>query len=231
MAVNFTSALAITNAAVNIPLSTTAILGNLLVLVSIARTPSLISPSNVLLLNLACTDLCVGLVVQPLYIALKFIQFTDTEKNIETPFLVLTYVGAYLCIVPPLNVTFTLLSVERFLALHLHLRYKEFVTVKRTVTYLGILWMVTAIGMSLRARFEMYISSIIATSIGCLASLVNVILYYKIYRIVRRHQLQINSQAQIQSNTASVNITHLKRSFANMFYVNLFLRHVTCRSG
>ena len=218
---SFTSILALANAAVNIPLSATAIVGNALVLVSISRTPSLISPSNVLLLGLACTDLCVGLVVQPLYMAVKFIQFTDPKRNIETPFLVQTYIAAYLCVVSFLNVTS--LSVDRFLALHLHLRYKELVTVKRTATLLGILWIVTAAAMYVKAYLGITISRIIAASIWCLVNIVNVILYCKIYRILRRHRLQINSELQLQSNTTSqaVNITRLKRSFVNAFYVYL----------
>ena len=216
---DFNSILFIVNAALNIPLSATAIAGNTLVLVSIARTPSLISPSNVLLLSLACTDLCIGLLVQPLYIALKFAQFTGTEKNIGTLdlFRVQTYCAGFLCIASFCNVS--LLSVDRFLALHLHLRYKELVTVKRTVILLGILWIACVICMSLKASLPISIARIIAALVASLILFGNVILYYKIYRIVRRHQLQINTQAPVQSNTASVNITNLKRSFINMFYV------------
>lgn len=70
------------NVAFNIPLSATTIVGNALVLVSIARTSSLISPSNVLLLGIVFTDFCVGLIVQPPYITLKFVQMVDTKINL-----------------------------------------------------------------------------------------------------------------------------------------------------
>ena len=65
---NINSTLSIVNAILNIPLRPFAIVGNALIFISLVRTPSLLSPSNVLLLSLALTDLGVGLVVQPYYI-------------------------------------------------------------------------------------------------------------------------------------------------------------------
>ena len=46
--------------------SISAIVGNFLVIVSIRRTPSLHSPSNVLIVGLAVSDLCVGLLLEPI---------------------------------------------------------------------------------------------------------------------------------------------------------------------
>ena len=59
----------IINCALNVPLMLIAIIGNTLVLSSIWKTPSLRSPSTVFLSSLAVSDLLVGLVVQPVYIA------------------------------------------------------------------------------------------------------------------------------------------------------------------
>lgn len=59
----------IINCALNVPFMLIAIIGNTLVLSSIWKTPSLRSPSTVFLSSLAVSDLLVGLVVQPLYIA------------------------------------------------------------------------------------------------------------------------------------------------------------------
>ena len=81
---DFSSRLYIVNAAFNVPLFIVTIVGNILVLVSIARTSSLISPSSILLFGLALSDLCVGVIVQPLYIVWKFVQFTDSAAKIGT---------------------------------------------------------------------------------------------------------------------------------------------------
>ena len=221
---NFYTALSITNAALNTPLGFIAVVGNALVLVSIARTPSLISPSNVLLLGLAFSDFCIGLIVQPFHVTLKFLQVTDAEKNIQVLTRIHMFCAGYLCLVSFGNVS--LLSIDRFLALHLHLRYKELVTVKRAVLFLGLLWVWSAVSISSSEMLQKDTAFIVGASVSCVAHYFNLILYYKIYRIVRRHQLQIISQAHVRPNTESVNITRFKRSFISAFYV--YLLFIAC---
>ena len=55
----------------NIPLSITAFLGNVLIIVALQKVSSIHPPSKLLLGCLASTDLCVGLITQPLYVAIK----------------------------------------------------------------------------------------------------------------------------------------------------------------
>ena len=50
----------------NIFLSITAFFGNALILIALYKKSFLHSPSKVLLSNLAATDLCVGLIIEPL---------------------------------------------------------------------------------------------------------------------------------------------------------------------
>ena len=216
----------VVSAALNIPVSAIAIVGNALVFVSIARTPSLISPSNVLLLGLAFTDFCIGLVAQPLFITWKLFQLVGTGKNINMLASLQVYVSNFLCVASFVNITF--LSVDRFLALYLHLRYKELVTIKRTVFVLGNSWVWCAICISSRKWLQRYLYVLFGGANACLAHVVNVVLYYTIYRIVRRHQHQIHCQAQVQSNYKTAIITRLKRSFINTFYV--YLLFIACSS-
>ena len=118
---DFNSTLYIVNAAFNVPLFIVTIVGlNRLVLVSITRTPSLISPSNILLFALAFSDLCVGVIVQPLFITWKFVKYTFSGTSLGMFSSVHAFFGSVLCAVSFSNVT--LLSVDRFLALYLHLR-------------------------------------------------------------------------------------------------------------
>ena len=178
ISMNFYTALSITNAALNIPLSFIAVVGNVLVLVSIARTPSLISPSNVLVFGLAFSDFCIGLIVQPFYITLKFLQVTDAEKNIQVLTRMHMFCAGYLCLVSFGNVS--LLSIDRFLVLHLHLRYKELVTVKRTVLFLGLLWVWSTVSISSSEMLKEDTAFIVGASVSCVAHCFNLILYYKI---------------------------------------------------
>ena len=53
----------------NVFLSITAFLGNTLILVALHKETSLHPPSKLLYRNLAITDLCVGIIVEPLAVA------------------------------------------------------------------------------------------------------------------------------------------------------------------
>ena len=54
---------------VNISVSVTAFLGNTLILVALQKESSLHPPSKLLYRNLAITDLCVGMIAEPVYVA------------------------------------------------------------------------------------------------------------------------------------------------------------------
>ena len=64
----------IINCILNVPLMIISILGNALVLVAIIRTPCIWSTSMIMLCSLAVSDLLVGLIAQPLYIADELIK-------------------------------------------------------------------------------------------------------------------------------------------------------------
>ena len=115
--------------ALNAFLSITAFLGNALILVALRKETSLHPPSTLLLRNLATTDLCVGLILEPLYVTLLVIVVNE-HWNICFPVAVAVSVTGYsLCIVSLF--TLTAISVDRLLALLLRLRYKQVVTLKR----------------------------------------------------------------------------------------------------
>ena len=76
----FNSNLLITLMVVNILISITATTGNMLVLLTIWRSPHLHSPSNTLLFGLALSDLCVGLVSEPLNVGFQAVLFKNSGK-------------------------------------------------------------------------------------------------------------------------------------------------------
>ena len=98
-----------------------------------------------LLIGLALSDLGVGLILQPLYIAFLL----SFAKNGAVPLTCVTFV--VISIFGPVLTcvsfgTVVTISVERYLALCLHLRYDDVVTVKRVRIFLTSLWLVC--GMS-----------------------------------------------------------------------------------
>ncbi|KAL9984564.1 hypothetical protein ACROYT_G006874 [Oculina patagonica] len=67
----------IINCIFNAPLMLISIIGNSLVLAAILKTPTLNSPSIMFLCSLAVSDLFVGFIVQPLYIAYELTKFSS----------------------------------------------------------------------------------------------------------------------------------------------------------
>ena len=75
------------NCAVNIPLALTSIIGNLLVLHAVWKTPTLHVSSMVLLCGLALSDLAVGAVVEPLFITDDLIRLYSKSERLKSLFM------------------------------------------------------------------------------------------------------------------------------------------------
>ena len=208
------------NAAFNIPLSVLITVGNSLILVSFARTPSLLTPSNVLLIGLAISDLCIGLIAQPLYIAWKFEQHKNPTQTVPAEILENVFnFSSYLLSTVSFMIVSSL-SVDRFLAVHLHLRYHGIITVKRVTSFVCFLWGCSVVASSLgiwrKGSFEK-----IAAPGACICFFINAVLYFDIYRVVRRHQLQISHQLTSCFATQPVNTTRSKNCFFDALYLYL----------
>ena len=125
------------NCILNAPLMLTSITGNALVLSAILRTPSLRSvPSTIFLCSLAITDFLVGLVGQPVYIAIKLHYLTGGFIRKATFSMSVSLCGVSLA-------TITAISVDRLLALHYHMTYPNLMTTKRAVYASASLWFVS----------------------------------------------------------------------------------------
>ena len=116
--------------ALNVFLSITAFLGNTLILVALHKETSLHPPSKLLYRNLAITDLCVGIIVEPLYVTYWTSVVKERWDICYYSLRTAAFSGYTLCVVSAL--TLTAISVDRLLALLLGLRYRQVVTLKRT---------------------------------------------------------------------------------------------------
>jgi len=200
----------IINCVLNAPLMLISILGNALVLAAIIRTPSIRSTHMIMLCSLAVSDLLVGLVAQPIFIA---------EKLTGDRFVyhVSITMGYSLCGVS--LVTITAITVDRFLALHYHMKYATLVTESRVKYTLISIWLISFLVSGIyfwNIRVRSLLTGII--TITCL--LTCAFSFIRIYHIVRRHQLEIwLQQKTLQgSNTGNnLNITRLKKSALNTF--------------
>ena len=122
----------------NIFLSISAFLGNVLILAALRKESSLHPPSKLLLRSLATTDLCVGLISQPLFVA-YLLSVLNKHWNICHSVLAVRLITNYILCGVSLY-TLTAISVDRLLGLLLGLRYKQVVTVKRAYVIVITFW-------------------------------------------------------------------------------------------
>ncbi|XP_078344037.1 melanocyte-stimulating hormone receptor-like [Oculina patagonica] len=199
----------IVNCVLNAPLMLISIIGNTLVLAAILRTPSLRSPSTVFLCSLAVSDILVGLVVQPVYIANVF-------RN-DSLFKIRNTVAFSACGVSLM--TMTAISVDRFLALHYHMRYPDLMTTLRPMCISATLWLLSfLLSFIIFWRLNSFQLAIAVTIVICL--LISTVCYIKIYQIVRQHQLQIQAQQQameIYNTENNQNMDQSKKGAINTF--------------
>ena len=118
----------------------TAMVLNIITIQALRKISSFPKPLKTLLLSLAVSDLGVGLLVHPLHIVLLVMNM---EQNTNNRIYIMVYkanlISTYLlCAASFLSII--ALTVDRFLAIHLHLRYQEFVTHKRVVTVVISVW-------------------------------------------------------------------------------------------
>ena len=214
------------NCAVNLPLALTSLIGNTLVLHAVWKTPALRSPSMVLLCGLALSDLAVGAIVQPLFIANNLVRLYSQSERLQHSFLsVYNIFGFSLCGIS--LCTITAISIDRLIAVQKPLQYQNIVTIPRVRCFLLVIWTCSVIIGS--AHFWQQLIQLVAIVVVICACLcISAIFHVKIYKTVRHHQSAIHTQLQaVEANSGSVNnMLALKKSAFNAFL--LFLVLVIC---
>ena len=211
----------VANCVFNSFLSYTTIILNIVTIHAIRKTALLPKPLRTLLLSLAASDVGVGLLVQPLYISTLVSRLN--QKRIDCIFYkkLLAAIN-FFCISSLLNVV--TISVDRFLAVHLHLRYQELVTHKRVIAAVISIWLFSAIiSFSVFWDSLFIISQVIWLVIMTVCPIVVVIVYWRIYIVLKRHKIQIEG-LQIQEVKQGVqngdlsNFLKLRKSALGTFY-------------
>ena len=193
----------IANCILNAPLMLLSIIVNALVLVAILRTASIRSPSVIFLCNLAVSDLLVGLVVQPVYVAAEIAR---TVRALSQAAETVGFAGCGVSLA-----TMTAITVDRFLALHYHLQYPNLMTTSRAIYTIITIWCIITL-FSFSILWSLSIYYFFATFCITICLLVCLVCFIKIYRIVRRHQLQIHVQQQAVDNLTDTNNNHIRQS-------------------
>ena len=207
----------IINCILNAPLMLLSILSNALVLAAIIRTPSIHStPHMIILCGLALSDLLVGFIAEPLFIAKEL-----TSHQVLVNLVVV--MGYPVCIISLCIIT--IISLDRFLVLHYHMTYATLVSTLRVKYTLGMIWLTNFLLSSFYfLNASVYFFMVASRTVICIIT--SSFAYIFIYRIARRHQLQIHSQQRAVGTSISgnsINMIHLKRSATYTFVFFIFL--------
>ena len=206
--------------AVNIVVSITASLGNILILIALRKVTSIHPPTKLLFQCLAITDLGVGLISQPLMATLMLL--VDNILNIMFSHLLSS-----------LSITFcgvsvfasTALSVDRLLALFLGLRYRHVVTLKRARAVLACGCLASLL-MVLVWNFTGKFNTIIVEIFFTLFLSIFLFSYTKIVLRLRQHQSSVQDNVQQgQANTEKMplNLERYKKTVVSIALVQLAL--------
>ena len=218
---NVPRSIIVLNCSANTILVIVSILANSLVVSAVWRTPSLRYPSIVFLCGLAVSDLAVGLVVQPLFIAVELLKIhglpSGGDCTLERAFLTLAFTvcGVSFGVV-------TLISMDRYIAIQYPLRYSSIVTLPRVLFLIILCWLASTFCSSLYvwqiSAFLYVVATVMMVFLGT-----STIIYITIYRIVRRHRNEIRAQEQAVLATNEFNMARFKKTAMNTFIVYYFL--------
>ena len=204
---------------VNVMGSISSTMGNIMILLALRKCQSLHSPSKALLCNLAVTDLVTGLVVLPLFTA----YYLTIILQIPTYYCVIavTYGRLSSFIVAVSLGTIATISVDRNLAFHLRLRYRNLVTLRRIVCVLILEWILAAFWTGswfLNARVNVFCGVILMFSCCLITSLC----YINIHLGLRRHFAQIRPLGS-SSESEIFNMLQYKKTVNSMMLIYVLL--------
>ena len=210
--------LVIVNCILNVPLILICIVGNALVLIAASKSRRIRSSSMEILSSLAFSDLLVGIIAQPLFLAHQFTK--ESFLNSLMVLIVNPVCGVSLW-------TLTAISVDRFLALHFHMRYATLVATTRVKISIAFIWLYNFVSSALYYLVPfIYFFIMTLTTVICILNFF--LAYLGIYFIVRHHQLQIHAQQEtveskdVAGNVHGISMARLKKSAMNTFVFFIF---------
>ena len=206
--------------ALNLFFSCTALIGNFLILTTILKTSSLHTAANFLLVNLAVSDLAVGLVGHPLFVAALLVRLYRPLNGVSMLlWRIFNTVISFLC--GASFFTITAIGFDRLLALQLHLRYEVIVTPFRIGWIISFIWMVSGVFSSVRLYSNLTYNALSPIIFTLLVG--NSAVYLRVYLIVRRHLKQVFHRDGPTHSDNIFSVQRFKRSALNTFLVYILM--------
>ena len=209
-------------AALNIFLSIFATLGNALILVALRKVSAIHPPTKLLFRCLAVTDLCVGLISQPLYVYYIFTIYLDIGNPIvEILHADIFFYNVLLAVSPLTSAT---ISVDRLLALLLGLRYRHVVTLCRVRVVIACVWFIAVSSASLYsvASILFHTSWWTFRALVIFSIIVSTFSYTKIFFTLRHQQAQVRDHVQPEQSSrvrSVLNIARYKKTVYSVAWI------------
>ena len=206
----------------NVFFSITAFLGNILIQVALYKESSLHPPTKLLLRTLSASDLCVGLISEPLVVT-YWLSVVNEQWNICRYVLSSTFIASYI-LGPVSLLTLTAISVDRLLALSLGLRYRHVVTLKRILLMVITFCVVSSIAATMYL-LDYHITLWYGNTVTSLCLVASVFSYTKIYLKLRHHQIQVQDHFHHHqpSQESPLNIARYRKAVSSALWLQLTL--------
>ena len=214
------------NCVFNAFFSCSAIVLNIVTIHAIRKTASLSKSLKILLLSLSVSDLAVGLMAEPLHVAILAMQVTqNTENNSSYDRTNIAYRITTNFFAPASSFLVTALITDRFLSIHSYLRYRQLVTDQRVIAVVMSIWMLSAVLSVIR----MFLCAATVYGIYALVTFACVItvifLSCKTYLVARGqinqiHALELTGQ-QASQNGELVNVARLRKFATSAVFVSV----------
>ena len=202
-------------------LSVTAFLGNVLILIALHKESSIHPPSKLLLRSLATSDLCVGLISEPLAVT-YWMSVVNKHRNVCLHLGLACYITSFFLGGVSVG-TLTAISVDRLLALLLGLRYRQVVTLKRTYLIVFTSWLFPAV-ISAMYFWNPLITLWCGIMGVALCLVTSIFSYTKIFLTLRHHNTQIHSHNVQQPNqTNQLNKARYQKAVSTAIWLQLTL--------
>ena len=221
----------------NIFLSIFATLGNVVILVALPNVSSIHPPTKVLFRCLAITDLCIGLLGQPLYVYVVYITIYRDIGNFIVE-LVDVFDSTISVLVAVSILTSAAISVDRLLALLLGLRYRHVVTLCRVLVLIACVWFIAVSNASLFrvARILFHDKLRLASwwtfrAFIFFSVIVSTFSYSKIFFTLRHQQAQVRDHVQPEQSSrvrSVLNIARYKKTVYSVAWIQFAMLACYC---
>ena len=216
---------AIITSTLAIPLSISATVGNFSIIMALIKNKRLQTQSNIILGSLCVTDLLIGVVVLPVFIARRMMEISH---SVGRDYCILTDFHQYISylMAGASIVTMALISLDRWFAICFPFKYQNNESKSRYIIIILIIWLIMIVLLLLPfigvEQKALYLGA--ASFVG-LSTIIIVVCYFNIYLVVLRHKRKIVavSVSQVEASDMRTRRPAEKRRANTIAIVILFL--------